>query len=188
MAINPSTILSIIAVLTSIISLVIVLRQTLILKHANALPILIDMLREYRSADFKRHYRYIADDLRKECDPEQTGYTNLPVTAAIHVLPVSHFFDNLGLLVAHGIINEELVLSFMGESIEFAWLVLEPYIVKEGELRKAIREGELKKADYQEFFRDLVKRVRTNPPAQIRQKLLKPGKLRRVTRYLMGKG
>lgn len=84
----------------------------------------------------------------------------MPEPAKTHAITVSHFFDNLAVLVASGI-GEKLVISFMGESIDNAWLVLEPYIRRERELR----DGE-----YQEYFEDLVVRIRKNPPHVLRKR------------------
>lgn len=119
------------------------------------------MFQEFRSAKFKQHQLYVLENLKKEHDPNN-GFRNLPEPAKTHVITLSHFFDNLAVLVANGIVDEKLIISFMGESIDKAWVVLEPYI---------LRERELRGGEYQEYFEDLVVRIRKNPPDLIRKRL-----------------
>ena len=106
----------IIAIIALVISVAVALRQIIIAKQANALPILIDMFQEFRSAKFKQHQSYVLENLKKEHNPEK-GFRDLPESAKIHAITVSHFFDNLAVLVANGIVDEKLIISFMGESV-----------------------------------------------------------------------
>lgn len=132
------------------------------------LPVLIDLYQEFRSDIFKQHLYYVVTTLRAEHDPNQTGFRFLPEPAATHVRATSHFFDNLGVLVASGAVDDRYVIAFTGDTVDSAWSALEPYI---------IRERELKKGDYQEFFEHLVVHVRENPPFLVRQRL----KLRKLS-------
>jgi hypothetical protein len=157
-----SIILSIIAVITSVVSAVIVYKQTHVLKQTNMLPIVIDMFKEFRSPEFKHHQEYIYNQLTQECDPQKTGYTKLPEAARIHVIVVSHFFDNLGLLVASGIVSEDLVLSFLGGPVISTWNLLEPYIYQERKWRNGI---------YQDHFEHLAALSLLNPQSKIMEKL-----------------
>jgi hypothetical protein len=151
--------LSILALTTSIFF---AFRQIVVSKQSNILPVLIDLFQEFRSTEFKKHMIYIMTELNKEHDPAKTGYRYLPEPAAKHVQPVSHFFDNLGILIASKAIDEKLIISFVGESAESAWSILEPYIQQERDIRKG---------EYQEYFEHLISRIRANPPTEVRRKL-----------------
>jgi len=153
-----SLIISVIALVTSV---AVAVQQINIAKQSNFLPILIDMFSEFRSPKFKRHLYYVTQRLSKEHNSKK-GFQNLPEPARTHVITVSHFFDNLGVIVANKIVDEKLVISFMGESIYSAWQALEPFIKRERELRNS---------EYQEYFEDLVVRVKKNPPHIIRKQL-----------------
>jgi len=126
------------------------------------LPILIDMFKEFRSSEFKNHQQYIYNQLTQECDPSKTGYTKLPEPAKLHAITVSHFFENLGLLVASRIIDKELVISYMGGSIISTWNVLEPYIKQERIFRNGV---------YQDHFEHLTALSLSHPQSQIMEKL-----------------
>jgi hypothetical protein len=152
-----SLMLSIIALVTSVSFAV---RQLMISRHTNMLPVLINVYQEYRSMEFKQHFYYVITKLKDEHDPTKTGFRFLPEPAAAHVRITSHFFDNLGVLIVSGAVEEQYIISFVGDSIDRAWSVLEPYIMKEREFLNG---------DYQEFFEHLVVRVRENPPFHVRR-------------------
>lgn len=154
--------LSILAVVTSIVTAIIVYQQTIILGKTNTLPILVDLFREFRSNEFKGHQFYIYNQLQKECSAVETGYSKLPPTAASHVMPVSFFYDNVGVLVVHGVISEALVISFMGGPIMRTWKILEPYIRREREFRNE---------PYQFYFEHMAALTRTTSLDRVNRKL-----------------
>jgi hypothetical protein len=149
--------LSILALVTSA---ALAMRQLVLSRHTNMLPILIDVYQEYRDVEFKSHVFYVLTKLRTDHEPTQTGFRFLPEPASTHVRVTSHFFDNLGVLVRSGAVDERFIISFTGDTIESVWTVLEPYIEQE----RVFKDG-----DYQEFFEDLVVRVRKNPPWRVRR-------------------
>jgi len=153
-----SLILSITAL---IISFLVALRQMQIAQQANTLAAVISLFREYRSHDFKEKIAYIHNSLKKNYKAEE-GIWSMPEEDREKVLSVCHLCDTLGALVAHNIINENLVISYIGDSINGLWSSLEDYIVNEREIRNSA---------YQQFFEHLVKRIREKPPSQIRRKL-----------------
>jgi hypothetical protein len=149
------------AIIALVISIAIAVRQMRGSRQANVLPALVEMLGEHRSYEFVCHRKYIATQLRQECDPIETGYSKLPESAAEKVFPVSYFFDNVGMLIAAGIVDEDLVLDYIGESVTSCWSVLEPYI---------LREREIRGGDFHVYFEHLAAKARKTPPSQIRRK------------------
>jgi hypothetical protein len=138
-------------------------RTIRLMDRANVLAVAIDVFREFRSDELHDHLRYVRRELPKSGIPYETGYMNLPESARAHVVPVSHYFDNLGILLANRVIDEELILSFMGESIEETWEVLRPYIRQEEKLRGG--------QEYQRFFEHAAALAQKRPAADIRRKL-----------------
>lgn len=141
-------------------------------KKANALPVLIDLVREFRSMEFKKARQYVINDLEKECNPKD-GYWDLKEQSRINVLKVSNFFDNVGILVAFKIADEDIIISYWGNSILTVWTKLYPYLKNERLNRlKRNQHGE-----YQEYFEDLVCRINNRPVSYILKEKLKLQKI-----------
>jgi hypothetical protein len=162
--VESSTIISVIAV---IISSFAAITSYIMSKKNNSIPIVVDMFQEFRSESFKNDQKFIFEDLRVIYKPP-VGFRELNPVHQRKVMHVSHFYDNLGLLVAHKIVDERLITSFMGEAARMTWDKLEPFIRKEREL---ILKTNGETGDYQTFFEDLVARVVENPPHEIRKNL-----------------
>lgn len=62
---------------------------------------------------------------------------------------VSHFYDNVGLLIATGLAPPEPIVAFLGSTANRAWAVLTPYI-------RTARVHAETRPYYQEFFEHLV--------------------------------
>lgn len=134
-------------------------------RHANSVPVLIGMLQEWRSPEFASHRDYIAHEL----PPVAIALTKLPEPALSHARPVAHFFDNLGVLVRHNVIDEAVVLSYLGRAVVFYWERLRPFIEAEGAARG---DGRLEEGDnYQAFFRYLAMRAGGGRAEALRQRL-----------------
>jgi hypothetical protein len=128
-------------------------------RKMNAVPALLDFLREYRRYEAER--RYVLRDLQGECEP-RLGITDLPDATRWRVLIVCHYLDQLGLLVDQGLVRPEAVAGFMGESVLRNWRALEPYIETERALRNE---------DYAKYFESLVVRVLQIGPKTARNRL-----------------
>src|SRR6266542_2311655 len=135
---NVSLSVSVASALVALVALALSVRQT---RKQNLLPIALDVFRESRTADW--------------------------FTARESVRHVVFFYDNLGVFVAYGVVNEDLAIAFHGVGFNEAWKILEPYIRQEREMRRM---------QYAAFYKDLVCRFRARPPDQVYRKL----KLRRL--------
>ena len=152
------------------LSVVISLRQIMIMRHANLLPVLIDMFREFREPEFKAHMSYVTTQLWEAYPPGQTGTSDLPEDARKHVGPVAGFFNMVGILVANKVVEDLLPASYMGRSVLVAWSRLAPYIYHE----RVRRSDE----NYYLFFENLVFLIsRHGGPSKINARL----KLKTVT-------
>ena len=135
----------------------------LISQKANYLPILVTLFQELRSKQFKDSQNYVIHNLGKDCNPKD-GYWQLNEKSRDHVIKVSFFMDLIGLLVAWKIIDQDIIISFMGNTILTVWNKLYPFLEGEKENRRNRGEGDV---PYQEYFEDLVWRIKRRPPSYI---------------------
>ncbi|MFX0136493.1 MAG: DUF4760 domain-containing protein [Candidatus Hodarchaeota archaeon] len=133
-------------------------------KSSFAIPIVINMFNEFRSDDFKKRIKLIREEL-PEGDPSNSGFLDLDDDMREDVRYVSHFFDNLGIFVHHGLIDEKIIIGFMGDNILELWKKLKPYIQNEKDKRNL--------ENYQAYFQELVYQIQKNPPENIRDNLHK---------------
>ena len=108
-----SLVIAIAAVVVSTATMIVVALQVAEARKANALPATIDLFREYRSAEMEKARRLLADRL-PDLDPA-TGMKGLPDDVAVAAFQVSQYLDNLGVLVARGLLSAELAAGFLGE-------------------------------------------------------------------------
>ena len=86
-----------------------------------------------------------------------------PNDVAIAAIQVSLYLDNVGVLVARGLLAPELAAGFLGDSVLRMWRVLSPFIVRERELRTP--------PHYQHYFEHLAATVQQVDPTRARSKL-----------------
>jgi hypothetical protein len=151
---------AVLALVVSVIALVasalLATRQTILMRRANQLPLMIDLIQELRSPDFLVRERYVNVRL-KEHDPA-SGYSNLDPVAADHMQHVKSLFNSIGALIAFQVVDERLAISIFGYRANRAWCSMEKFITAERRLRKG---------NYAPYFEHFVVLVRENPPEQI---------------------
>lgn len=147
-----SLLLSILAVATSTFLLV---RQTIFMRHANEIPVSIELHQEFRSEEFQRAYIFVLNSLAPTYSPS-LGLSNLPTEVRVQSTKVAAFFTSLGGLVSLGLVDERYAVALMGTLANRAWAVLGPYILCERQLRSD--------DEVLAFFEDFVCRVRENHP------------------------
>lgn len=132
-------------------------------------PILVSMLNEFRSPEFKAKQFWVTTELKSfsPCSPYA-----LPKDHRFDVLSVCHFFDLLGALAANKVVPEKLVLSFMGGAMQRVWEAVEPYVQQH---RKQYYN------DYQFYFSEFYLRSkRYDLEAMRRKSVLRWDRLKRV--------
>ncbi|MFW9990781.1 MAG: DUF4760 domain-containing protein [Candidatus Odinarchaeota archaeon] len=121
-------------------------------KISSSMPLVVDMFKEFRSKEFKKSAEYILTELESATKPEK-GVHELDNEPKSHIETVSHFFNNIGLLVEKNLVDEDLVIDYLGGSAEEHWVILEPYIKKQRDLNK--------KPNYQRQFEWLINKIRS---------------------------
>lgn len=141
--------IALLALAVALASAVISARQLREARKANAFPAAIDLFREFRDPAFVADRRLLLTELQN-CDPEQ-GMQGLPGNIRHPAFRVSHYLDNVGVLVAHGLIDPEIAGSFLGASSLQLWEALKEFIRRERVLRSY--------PDYQMHFEHLAATV-----------------------------
>jgi hypothetical protein len=135
---DPSMTLILAALATSVLALVVsgllARRQSTMMRHGNELPVLVDLLQEFRSREFQTAEHYVLNKLATEHDP-WSGTTTLPDDPRHAVNYVASFFTSLGTLVSHSMVDEDMVVAQFGFRAHRAWNVLVTYIDRERQLR-----------------------------------------------------
>jgi len=127
-------IIAVAALLVAVIAALISRQQLREATKANAFPATVDLFREYRNVEMVAARRLLSQKLPAQEDA--TAIRDLPDDVAQAALKVSHYLDNLGVLVAHDLLRPELAAGFLGDSTLRLWRQLEPFIVRERALRK----------------------------------------------------
>lgn len=149
----PSDVLALaVSLLALVVSVFTALRQTKMMRHANQLPVLVELFQEFRSTEWQRAETYVLRRLRAEHDPEM-GCSALPDDAKIAVNKVIGFFSGFGIFVYRKMADESLVVPLIGYRASRAWDALEPFIRRERQIRGS---GDR----YANMFEDFVWRVR----------------------------
>ncbi len=141
--------IALLALAVAIASAVISARQLREARKANAFPAAIDLFREFRDPEFVADRRLLVGELRN-CDPV-LGMQGLPDGVREAAFRVSHYLDNVGVLVAHRLIDPEIAGSFLGASALNLWEELKEFIRRERVLRSF--------PDYQMHFEHLAATV-----------------------------
>lgn len=141
--------IALLALAAAIVSAAISARQLREARKANAFPAAIDLFREFRDPAFVADRNLLVRELRN-CDPD-AGMRGLPDGVRQAAFRVSHYLDNVGVLVAHKLIDPEIAVSFLGASALNLWQELKEFIRRERVLRSY--------ADYQMHFEHLAATV-----------------------------
>lgn len=130
---NGSLALNLLALVISVIALSVSVvmgrRQLKLARDSHLLPIISDIFKETRSEPFLESMAYIRDRLAEL--PADNGYRHLPGDARLHVRRVGLFYDDIGKLVAHSIVEEDIVLGAYGGAIQRIWDIIAPYVYSE---------------------------------------------------------
>jgi hypothetical protein len=131
---DAAVLVSAITAVVAAIALLLSVRQIALLRRQNLSPVVLDAFREARTNDWFESFDWIRTELNQKHSPE-LGVSGLPETARSHVRKVGFFYDNLGVLVAAGVVPEDLVLGFFGPGMKLGWDLIKPYFDVEGKNR-----------------------------------------------------
>lgn len=142
-----------IAGITAILGLLVALYTIYVNSELNGKAISVarfqDIYKEYTSDEFRKSLLFVRNNLQKDYPPDdETTLYDLKADDIRHATRVSHFFDFVGMLMAEKLLNEDLIVIFLGGSAEKTWQVLQPYINSTRTTKK--------NPDYQVHFENLA--------------------------------
>jgi len=147
---DPLNVLAlVISVAAFVTSIYVARRQLKLTQDSNVLPIIIDAFKETRTLQFSQSIEFVRDKLSVDYSSED-GYRNLPEQAKAHIRRVGLFYDDIGKLVAHQIVDEQLVIGAYGSAVVKMWDRMAPFVYAERQ-----RHDNLTMA----YFEDLASRA-----------------------------
>lgn len=152
-------IISIVAAATSII---LGWRALKLARHSNTMPVLIDLFREHRSPQLAEARQFVYSELANH--DLSLGLDALPEDKRACVRDLAWFYDNLGTLVAHGVIDIAPVSGYLGQSVMVYWERMQPLIQAEREKRQDSHDPNR----WQIYFENLYQVIREQSPEEAR--------------------
>lgn len=136
-------------------------------RHNVSTKVLVDMFNEHRS-DRLADARTAIHKRLGTCDPAQ-GIAGLPDDIRGGIRDLAWFYDNLGVLVHHGVVDIRPVSGYLGGSVTYCWGKLEPFIDAERVKRSTSPDPQR----WQVYFEMLAAEVTNMPPEKARQSTTK---------------
>lgn len=151
----------VISVVSLTLSVALAIRQNRTASAGYALPIVLEIFEQFRTPEFFNARQYIYDRLGNDFDPP-VAYTDLPEDARAKVRIVAGRYDDLGKLVAHGIVSEELIIGSNGTAIRRVWESVAPFVLAERRKSDALTWR---------YLEDLAYRAARRPPKLVYAKI-----------------
>jgi hypothetical protein len=163
--VKSDAVINVVAIVISVVSLAVsgllAIRQTRTAAAGYALPVILEVFNQFRTPEFFAARQYVYDDLNTEFDPP-VAYTELPAEVQARVRTVAGRYDDLGKLVAHGIVSEDLIIGSNGTAVRKVWEAVAPFVLAERRKRDAVTWI---------YLEDLAYRAARRPPRAIYAKL-----------------
>jgi len=102
-------------------------RQILLMRNANYVPVLVDLLGQFRSMEFNDNYLYVCTRLQHEQDPAK-GISGLPADVRAKVYDVAYFYQLFAALVALKVVKEQDIVAVLRDRIVHVWQAVAPFV------------------------------------------------------------
>jgi hypothetical protein len=152
-----------IAVVTVVTSIAFSARQARIAQHANHISVMIDLLGEFRSAEFHEQHDYVCTRLGVECDPE-AGVRGLPSEAKTAFYSVVYYYQSFANVAVFGLLDETLLVTVLRSRIASVWQAVRPFVERERVLRG---EGRT----YLSIFEEMARLAAELPPENVQRRM-----------------
>ncbi|MEU3290377.1 DUF4760 domain-containing protein [Streptomyces longwoodensis] len=140
------------------------LRQLRLARHANTLPAVVGLFQEHRGPQLARARHVVVNELSGRDLSE--GLSAVPEKHRQLILDLCWFYDNIGALVAHGVVPLAPVSGYLGGSVIETWKVVEPMAL--AERRKRQQLGFRDPERWQAYYENLYHLVLQAPPDEAR--------------------
>lgn len=136
-------------------------------RHANSNPVLIDLFTEHRSPELAAARVWVHAHMNEFPQCLDLGLDGLPADVRDAVRDLAWFYDNLGVLVHHGVVDIEPVSGYLGGSVLDLWPKYSKLVA--GERARRERAGSEDPRRWQFYFESLYEAVRACPPETARK-------------------
>lgn len=150
------------SVIALAVSAIMTRRQLVLARHNNSLPVLVDLFREHRSSRLAEARQFVYSGLAA-CNLKD-GLAGLPPEKRELVRDLAWYYDNLGALVLHEVVDVELVAGYLGGSVVAVWESMRPLI----EAERLRRTHDADPRRWQEYFENLAVLISEVPPTKAR--------------------
>lgn len=123
----------VISIAAVMISLLFGVRQVRLMRQANYVPAVVQLITEFRTTRLNDNFRYVCERLGQEHDPA-LGISGLPDDARTAVYDIVYYLSAFVTLSAFKIIRHETLLALFHHRIVAAWRAVEPFVVREREI------------------------------------------------------
>ncbi|MET9670046.1 hypothetical protein ABZY19_32585 [Streptomyces sp. NPDC006475] len=154
----------ILSIAALVVSVLFSYRRDTLARHANTLPVLVDFFSQHRSDRLADARDFVYKEM-STYDLSQ-GLAGLPEERRTQVRELAWFYDNLGALVTHKVVDIKPVSGYLGVSVVLTWEKLEPLIKAE---RAARTPSGVDPERWQVYFENLYLLVKRTPPAKARE-------------------
>lgn len=158
-AVDSSGFLSVVSLILAAVALTVswqqARRSTQIARHANEIQVVADIFRDVRSKDFRSKFDRVVANPPDGASLEG-GFNSLQGEMRESAYAVCYFFEDLGVLVTHGLIRSEVILETVSSVLTRAWQALEPAITAEREYRQRTYPAEVSPTFLPHFERLVV--------------------------------
>ncbi|MEV6491449.1 hypothetical protein AB0M20_22975 [Actinoplanes sp. NPDC051633] len=151
----------VISVVALSVSAYLAARQTRTAAAGYALPVVLQVFDQFRTPEFFTARQFVYHRLNKEFDPP-VALVDLPVEAQTAVRLVAGRYDDLGKLVAHGIVDEDLIIGSNGTATRKVWAAVAPFVLLDRAENNATTWC---------YLEDLARRVERKPPRAVYERL-----------------
>ncbi|MEV7626793.1 hypothetical protein [Actinoplanes sp. NPDC089786] len=162
---DTDAVLDLFAVVVAVVALsvtaLLAIRQMRTSAAGYALPVVLQMFDQFRGEEFFAAREYVLDVLAKEFDPP-LPFRDLPPEVRSQVRMVAGRYDDLGKLVAHRVVDPELVIGGNGTAIRQVWAAVAPFVRQERAVYGTTTWI---------YLEDLANRAQAMPPRDIYAKL-----------------
>jgi hypothetical protein len=154
-----------IAVVAVVTSVVFSARQARIANHANHISVVIDLLAEFRSAEFHEQHDYVCLRLGAENDPAD-GVRGLPADAKEAFYGVVYYYQSFANAAVFGLLDDTLLVTILRTRIISVWKAVRPFVERERELR-----GDVGGGNYMTIFEELARLAEELPADHVRDRM-----------------
>jgi hypothetical protein len=153
------------AVLVAVVVGLAVLRQVRLMRDQNAMQVLVQVFEKHQSRlSAARTYVFMTVRLIPTDELHTRGIEAIDPKWRDEVVHLAWFYDHVGLLVSHGVVDLEPISGYMGDTVIRNWRILEPLIMAE---RRRRRDG-IDDLRWQRYFENLYQLILDCPPSQAR--------------------